>query len=327
MSDDPVPLDEQQAQLVERLRAAGGAPVTFDELRGIGIENPALLCYELAAAGLPITRTAAAAEGMPALSARLECERRPAPAAEAAPGQHTTEEISSSRPRARSLEAAAAPAPASLGRARAIGERLTRPARSALTGHALTGRRPPPRALLAVMALLAAFAAVIAIALGDLAPDRATRVGAAREPVRSVAESSRKGKSLPATPVAGRAQPPSGQLATGGRLSPVPTRISPVAAVELEAEGHRLLAAGSYASAVPALASAISASGQSLAACTEPASEACLTFAYALYDLGRALRLEGRHAEAVSILSERLRIDNQRPTVQRELELARGARA
>jgi hypothetical protein len=87
-----------------------------------------------------------------------------------------------------------------------------------------------------------------------------------------------------------------------------------------------LLADGSYASAVPALASAIRASGQSPARCTEPASEACLTLAYALYDLGRALRLEGRHAEAVSVLSERLRIDNQRPTVQRELELARGAR-
>jgi tetratricopeptide (TPR) repeat protein len=103
--------------------------------------------------------------------------------------------------------------------------------------------------------------------------------------------------------------------------------ISPAAAVALEAEGHQLLVEGSYASAVPALASAIRASGQSLADCMRPASEACLTFAYALYDLGRALRLEGRHAEAVSILSERLRIDNQRPTVQRELELARASRA
>ena len=52
----PHHLDEQQAQLVEHLRAAGGAPVSFDELRAIGIENPALLCYELAAVGLPVTR-------------------------------------------------------------------------------------------------------------------------------------------------------------------------------------------------------------------------------------------------------------------------------
>jgi hypothetical protein len=39
------PLDEQQARLVERLRAARGEPVSFDELRSEGIENPALLCY------------------------------------------------------------------------------------------------------------------------------------------------------------------------------------------------------------------------------------------------------------------------------------------
>jgi hypothetical protein len=50
-------LDQQQALLVDRLREADGAPVTFEELRRIGIENPALLCYELAAVGLPVTRT------------------------------------------------------------------------------------------------------------------------------------------------------------------------------------------------------------------------------------------------------------------------------
>ncbi|HEY4870181.1 MAG TPA: hypothetical protein VII79_09260, partial [Candidatus Dormibacteraeota bacterium] len=50
------PADEQQAQLVDSLRAAGGAPVSFEELRCAGIENPASLCYELEAAGLPISR-------------------------------------------------------------------------------------------------------------------------------------------------------------------------------------------------------------------------------------------------------------------------------
>jgi hypothetical protein len=71
----------------------------------------------------------------------------------------------------------------------------------------------------------------------------------------------------------------------------------------------------------------VRASGESLVGCSQPAGEACLTFAYALYDLGRALRLAGRHAEAVSVLSDRLRIDNQRETVRHELDLARGARA
>jgi len=71
----------------------------------------------------------------------------------------------------------------------------------------------------------------------------------------------------------------------------------------------------------------VRASGQSLGACMEPTTEACLTFAYALYDLGRALRLNGQAAAAVPVLSRRLRIDNQRSVVQHELELAQGGSA
>ncbi len=50
------PLDEEQARLLEILTAAGGGPVSFDELRARGIENPATLAYELEIAGLPITQ-------------------------------------------------------------------------------------------------------------------------------------------------------------------------------------------------------------------------------------------------------------------------------
>ena len=59
----------------------------------------------------------------------------------------------------------------------------------------------------------------------------------------------------------------------------------------------------------------------------EPSSETCLTFAYALYDLGRALRLDGQASAAIPVLSRRLRIDNQRAVVERELELARAGAA
>jgi hypothetical protein len=55
----------------------------------------------------------------------------------------------------------------------------------------------------------------------------------------------------------------------------------------------------------------------------EPTSGTCLTYAYALYDLGRAVRLSGRPAAAVPILERRRRIDNQRTTVAAELALAR----
>src|SRR5579862_8212989 len=48
------PLDEDQARLVEILEAAGGEPVSFEHFRALGIENPAMLAYELEIAGFPI---------------------------------------------------------------------------------------------------------------------------------------------------------------------------------------------------------------------------------------------------------------------------------
>jgi tetratricopeptide (TPR) repeat protein len=324
MSENPGDLDEQQARLVERLRAAGGAPVTFDELRDIGIENPALLCYELAAVGLPITRTASPAEGMPALSVRLEPELQPPPVAERTSDPRPAREQSTTlRLPARPVAAVTAQARRPMGRARDIAEQLL-----GLSPGLLAERRVRPPVLMAMLALAAAFGAVIAIALGDLPPNRAGRAPISAGTTRALAGSSHKEKPLRAAPGAGRAQPQPaapGPPRVGSAL--IATPVSPAAAAELEAQGHQLLARGSYASAIPALASALRASGQSLAGCMEPASEACLTFAYALYDLGRALRLDGHHAEAVSVLSERLRIDNQRPTVAHELELARSARA
>jgi tetratricopeptide (TPR) repeat protein len=52
-----------------------------------------------------------------------------------------------------------------------------------------------------------------------------------------------------------------------------------------------------------------------------------LNYAYALYNLGNALRLSGHPEEAVPILEQRLAIPNQRGTVKRELEAARAQAA
>ncbi len=51
-----------------------------------------------------------------------------------------------------------------------------------------------------------------------------------------------------------------------------------------------------------------------------------VNYAYALYNLGWALNLAGRHSEAIPYLEERLRISNyKRGVVKRELKAARGA--
>ncbi|MGO9903747.1 MAG: hypothetical protein ACLP0J_29700 [Solirubrobacteraceae bacterium] len=112
----------------------------------------------------------------------------------------------------------------------------------------------------------------------------------------------------PATPVAGA---PEAQ----GPATPV--------AGELEAQGHDLLQSGSYPEAVTVLRRAVSATGERLSECLQPSTATCLTYAYALYDLGQALRLEGQPAAAVPILKGRLEINNQRSTVQAALQLAR----
>lgn len=346
---DPDQLEELQARLLERLQAAGGAPVSFQELREIGIENPALLCYELAAVGLPVTRTCSPAEGMPALSVRLESKAEEPPAAreeqpgraeeqtggsEERPGgaeqQPAAAEANDARPErrravarprspSRRLEGAIALVLAVAGFARSVTRRL-----AGRVARARAERHPHPPRLMAFSALALVAALTIAIAMSS--DHRAARPGTRERPHGSsrtaAVAAGRAGAPRAPTPAAPKPAPPAVQAA-GARA--VGAQVSPARAAALQSVGHRLLGEGSYSSAIGKLLDAIRSSGQSLAGCMEPASEACLTFAYALYDLGRALRLQGRHTEAMAILSRRLQIDNQRSVVQRELELARGA--
>jgi tetratricopeptide (TPR) repeat protein len=72
--------------------------------------------------------------------------------------------------------------------------------------------------------------------------------------------------------------------------------------------------AGRYQEAIPLLRRAVSAS---------PSGASDLTRAYALFNLGRSLRLAGKPDEAIPLLEQRLQIDNQRATVARELRAAR----
>jgi serine/threonine-protein kinase len=50
-----------------------------------------------------------------------------------------------------------------------------------------------------------------------------------------------------------------------------------------------------------------------------------ITYGYALFNLGHALRLAGRPEEAIPVLEQRLQIPNQRGEVQRELDAAYAA--
>jgi hypothetical protein len=68
---------------------------------------------------------------------------------------------------------------------------------------------------------------------------------------------------------------------------------------------------GSYQRAIPVLRHALAAA---------PAGS--LTYAYALFDLGRSLRLAGDPRQAVQVLWRRMQIPNQTDVVRTELQLA-----
>ena len=84
----------------------------------------------------------------------------------------------------------------------------------------------------------------------------------------------------------------------------------------LNDQGYALMQSGDYEGAIPLLERAV-------AAFPEGSQE--LTYGYALFNLGRSLRLAGRPEEAIPILERRLQIPDQTETVQRELDAARAA--
>jgi hypothetical protein len=112
---------------------------------------------------------------------------------------------------------------------------------------------------------------------------------------------------------ANRAGRPAGEEKDLGR-STTAGNPDPVEGARLNDEGYALIQQGSYEEAVPILRRAVA---------SFPRTAADLSYAYALYNLGHALRLSGRPDDAVPILERRLEIPNQIPTVERELEAAR----
>jgi hypothetical protein len=179
--------------------------------------------------------------------------------------------------------------------------------------HQRPAARPAPHwpRALAAGALLASFALVGALAALGL-------TGGGGHGPRVVTRARGSSSTHVAPAHTGSHPVPSARTVSGQTAS-----VSPAHANQLEARGHELLEAGGYGGAVQVLTAALGATGERLADCIEPVSETCLTYAYALYDLGRALQLGGHPAEAVSVLQRRLQIDNQRPAVQSELALAR----
>jgi eukaryotic-like serine/threonine-protein kinase len=116
----------------------------------------------------------------------------------------------------------------------------------------------------------------------------------------------------------------SSQDASGGAVAPAPAATEPTGSssatdgAALNAQGFELINQGRPDQAVPILRQAVA---------SFPEGTTDLNYAYALYNLGNALRLSGHPAEAIPVLERRLRIPNQSATVAAELARARAEAA
>jgi eukaryotic-like serine/threonine-protein kinase len=173
------------------------------------------------------------------------------------------------------------------------------------------------------VALAAVLAALVGIALvatggGDdpnqqrrtQAPGKETASEQRRQSKGSVAAPQEKQEPEPAEAEA--ETPPEDEAATAS--VPAPEGTDSAGGAALNEEGFELIQAGEYEAAVPVLEEAVA---------SFPEGSEELAYAYALFNLGNALRLSGRPEEAIPVLEQRLQIPNQTGTVEEELEAAR----
>ncbi len=294
------PLDEEQARLVEILVAARGSEVSFEELRSRGIENPAVLAYELEIAGLPISHVQGRRAGGRASAVGLRLDAT-------LPLEVPPQESSRKREPPQDGSAAGADA-AGNGGARRRTAAAPRPPRE-LASWIATG-----------VAALVLIIIVVALASGS-----GSGSGKGRHVVSALAGSAAVHSGQPASASVPAASAPAKPAHKSSHHTHPATPVAPPPplshAAQLQQAGHVLLAEGRYSAAIPELRAAISAGGESAANCSEPTTPGCVAYAEALYDLGRALRLDNANAAAGAVLRERLRIDSQRSAVQHEIGL------
>ncbi|MFL5872812.1 MAG: protein kinase domain-containing protein [Solirubrobacterales bacterium] len=166
-------------------------------------------------------------------------------------------------------------------------------------------------AAIAMAVFLAAVVAIAAIVLSEGDGSNSPRSAQAKPQSASPKQQQATSKEPSAEEATSEA---SAEEAVTTASAPVAEGADPERGAALNEEGFSLLQAGDYESAVPVLEEAVAAF---------PAGSEELEYAYALFNLGKALRLSGRAEEAIPVLERRLEIPNQTGTVEEELAAAR----
>jgi len=240
--------------------------------------------------------------------------------------------MTSKAPRDRPLSAAHALA--RLERPRIASEQPTElldlPFRPRTEGLPQTTHRPPPptpayvrsrdrgdrrRVAATILGLLAAATIIALVALsggGGSAGDRGQQAKGGRGERVSAAGGAGSSRPTDSSEAAGSSE---SEAAGGPEVAPLSdvSAPDPARGAALNEEGFALIQAGEYEAAVPILEEATS---------SFPEGSESLDYAYALFNLGNALRLSGRPEEAIPILERRLQIPNQEGEVRKELEAA-----
>jgi eukaryotic-like serine/threonine-protein kinase len=243
----------------------------------------------------PAERPATASDFMDALEVALDGE--PAP-----PGPPTAE------------TAPVAPAPS------------RPPTRSLPVAAARAKRRWPGLAALGALALVAGAAIAIAAGTGGKGDGGATTAKHTTTAAHSASKSKSHAKTKATQSQATTQAPTQSQATTQAQTpttQPAPTAQAPPAAqaksddpVVLNDQGFALIGQGKPNEAVGPLQ-------RSVAAFRAQGRKGEIGYAYALYNLGNALRLSGRPAEAIPFLQERLQVSNyKRGVVEKELRTA-----
>ncbi len=177
-------------------------------------------------------------------------------------------------------------------------------------------------AVLALLALVAAVGVIAVLALsGGDGKDGSGAPKTAQAKTGKGSSGKPQATSAPAADSAGAGEAASGEAdsseateAESSEPEPEPASADPETAAALNEEGFAMIQAGEYDAAVPVLEEAVGA---------YPEGSEDLTYAYALFNLGNALRLSGRPEEAIPLLEQRLEIPNQTGRVEEELAAAR----
>jgi tetratricopeptide (TPR) repeat protein len=196
--------------------------------------------------------------------------------------------------------------------------------------------RPQPRssnsqrgrwgAIAALLGFLVAIAVVGMVALNGGGDDRKEGNGRKAAQVKKPADrGGKQGDGSGAAAAAPAADPEAEEASESAEPEPEPTASveaettpasaegDPAQGAALNEEGFALIQAGEPEAAVPVLEEAVA---------SFPEGSEDINYAYALFNLGNALRLSGRADEAIPVLERRLEIPDQEAKVREELEAA-----